>query len=323
MGATCPELPIFQYTTFDGRRELSTPELMLDKADPDAASEWTQGEQVVFGEGLRFDRLEELDMVDGKAENWSVISTKYGLEQLPAEIRTNRAEQLVDWLASQMWLSFVLFFVGLVALSAELGAPGIGFPGILAGICFGMFFWLRMLDGTVEWLEILLIAGGILCLLLELFVVPGVGVFGVSGITMLGLGLLLAGQTFVWPTNDYQRLVMVKGMGQILMVSVSLMFAAIIFRKQIMASPIVKWLSIEAPVETEAKMEQIKLEEELHSLIGWHGHTMTRCNPLGRATIGERIVNVVSEDGWIDEDTEIEVTDIQGQKLVVKRREVS
>lgn len=320
MGVVCSDLPIYAYSTFDGRHTIANPEFLEMEYSSEEFAQWNQGQQLDFKNGVDVKMLQQNGVECEAADSWSTLAVKYNLQELPPEIRTNRAEQFVDWLSSQIWLSFFLFFVGLVALSAELGAPGIGFPGLLAGICFGLFFWLRMLDGTVEWLEILLIVGGILCLLLEILVLPGFGLFGISGLIMLGLGLLLAGQTFVWPTNDYQRLAMMKSMGQIATVVLLLGISAFTFRRQIMAMPMVKWLSIEAPVDNVSEIEQLKHEEELHALIGWTGHTMTRCNPLGRANIAGKIINVVSDDGWIDEDTEIVVTDAQSQKLVVRRK---
>ncbi|MBU6172242.1 MAG: ATP-dependent Clp protease proteolytic subunit, partial [Planctomycetes bacterium] len=230
LGCICPSFTIYEYTSFDGRTQLNTPEWLED--DP-MAPQWTKGGEFSFANGLSYGVASELKLVSDNPLTMAAVGSKFGLESLPDEIRTNASEEFVDWLASQVWLSFLLFAVGITALSAEMSSPGIGFPGFLAAVCFGLFFWLRMLDGTVEWLEVLLIGGGIVCLALEFFLLPGFGVFGVGGLVMLGLGLLLAGQTFVWPTNDYQRGRMVQGFGQIGLITLSLIGLAILFRKQL------------------------------------------------------------------------------------------
>jgi len=253
----------------------------------------------------------------------AAVGSKFGLESLPDEIRTNASEEFVDWLASQVWLSFLLFGVGITALSAEMSSPGIGFPGFLAAVCFGLFFWLRMLDGTVEWLEVLLIGGGVVCLGLEFFLLPGFGVFGVGGLVMLGLGLLLAGQTFVWPTNDYQRGRMVQGFGQIGLITLILIGLAILFRKQIANSPMVRWFRLQPPAHDKEKHEMELIHEELRAYVGRQGLTSSRCSPSGRAFVGEKIFNVMSEEGWLDEDTPIEVVGVHENFLLVRRRQSS
>jgi membrane-bound ClpP family serine protease len=317
LGCVCPTIPIFEYSSFDGRTQLQSPEWLQD--DP-VAPQWNKGAQVDFSNGLDFETASELKIALDNPVSIQTVGSKFGIEELPAELKTNATEEFIDWLAGQMWFSFFLFFVGFTALSAELSAPGVGFPGILAAICFGLFFWLRVLGGTVEWLEVLLILGGIVCLLLEVFVFPGFGIFGVTGLGLLGVGLLLAGQTFILPTNDYQRQRVVTGFGQIGLVALSLLALAFAFRKQIANSPMVRWIALQPPSNEQEKMEKERIVEELQMYLGWHGTTLTRCNPSGKAMIGEKLQSIVAEVGWLDENVEIEVVRIHENSLIVRQR---
>ena len=61
-------------------------------------------------------------------------------------------------------------------------------------------------------------------------------------------------------------------------------------------------------------------EEGLRALIGWYGTTVSRCNPSGKAMIGDRIYGGVSSTTWLDEDTEIEVESVHENALIVKPR---
>jgi membrane-bound serine protease (ClpP class) len=166
----------------------------------------------------------------------------------------------------------------------------------------------------------LLIVGGIIFICIELFLLPGFGVFGFTGIAMVGIGLVLAGQTFILPSNDYQKQRFVEGAGQLGLVTLSVVGLAIVFRKQIANSPMVKWLSLQPPATDQVTVEKEQINEELQMLVGWYGSAMTRCNPAGRALIGDRVFNVTAEDGWIDEGTDIVVTGKQGTTLVVARK---
>ena len=91
-------------------------------------------------------------------------------------------------------------------LHARAGAeaPGIGLPAITAGLAFLLYFWSSYLGGTADQLEILLFLVGLICLALELFVFPGFGVFGMSGVLLVLTSVVMASHTFIWPTQEYE-----------------------------------------------------------------------------------------------------------------------
>ena len=72
--------------------------------------------------------------------------------------------------------------IGAVALYFELSAPGIGLGGLIAGLCFTLFFWSRFLGGTAGWLEVILVLAGAAFLAVEIFVLPGFGIAGITGL---------------------------------------------------------------------------------------------------------------------------------------------
>ncbi len=317
LGCICPDLDIFEYNSFDGQKQLNTPQWLVD--DP-VAPMWKRGEKVGFNGGLSFDQASALGLATENPISLESVGNKFGIDKLPAETRTNATEQFVEWLGGQGWLSMLLFVVGIISLSAELSTPGVGIAGILSAICFLLFFWIHLFQGTVEWLEILLILAGIVCLAAEIFILPGFGVFGVTGLILLATGLLLAGQTFVIPTNEYQWQRTSQGIGQLGLIVISLLTAAIIFRKQLANLPMVRWFALQPPKMDKDLAEMEHAVEELRTFIGWRGTTLSRCNPSGKASIGDRIFSVVSQGSWIDEDTEVEVVNLQENTLVVKPR---
>jgi len=174
-----------------------------------------------------------------------------------------------------------------------------------------------LFQGTVEWLEILLILAGVVCLALELFVLPGFGVFGITGLILLATGLLLAGQTFVIPTNDYQWQRTATGIGQLGFIVMSLFVAGVLFRKQLANLPMIRWFALQPPKSDIDLIEREQAIEELRAFIGWRGTTLSRCNPSGKAAIGDRSFNVVSQGAWIDEDMEIVVLSVSDNTLIV------
>ena len=75
---------------------------------------------------------------------------------------------------------------------------------MISALCFLLYFWIAYLGGTAGWLEVLLFLAGVVCLMLEVFVLPGVAVFGLAGGLLVIVSLVLASQTFVLPRNAYQ-----------------------------------------------------------------------------------------------------------------------
>ncbi len=319
VGCLCPESAIYEYQSANGRRVRAPVNWLED--DPKLPL-WVQGPEQNYKSGLDSAQAVEMGIASDRLVSLAAVGNQYGLESLPEEKQTNTTEQLVEWIASQRWLSMFLFMVGLMCLVAELNAPGVGVPGAIATICFLLFFWLNLFQGTVEWLEILLIVGGVAFMAVEVFILPGFGVFGVSGLVMLAAGLLLAGQTFVLPTNQYQTERLIYGLGQLGFGTFLLLGLLIAFRKQLANMPMFRWFALQPPTNDRflANMEQ--LEDERRSLLGRYGSTMTRCNPFGKARIGDEIVDVVSEHAWIDEDSPIEVIAVQDHHVVIRRRSI-
>src|SRR5262249_62137671 len=77
----------------------------------------------------------------------------------------------------------------------ELKMPGFGVPGIVAAICFVLFFWSHAVAGHSSWqftlLAVLLFVLGLVLLGIEIFLLPGFGVTGVSGVALIVISLVL------------------------------------------------------------------------------------------------------------------------------------
>ena len=86
-------------------------------------------------------------------------------------------DSFVDFLTEPV-VSWLLLFLGVFMMVVELKLPGIGLPGIISALAFLLFFWSHYLSGTADQLEIILFLIGLVCLAVELFVFPGMAIFG-------------------------------------------------------------------------------------------------------------------------------------------------
>jgi membrane-bound ClpP family serine protease len=319
VGLVHPDAIVHDFLAADGRRMRTVPTWVID--DPQNPL-WTKGQAVDYSKGIETDRAIAMGLASGRANDLESVAKLFGVDELPVDKQTSRIDQAIEWLASQRWLAYVCFLVGLICLSAELSTPGVGVPGLIAVVCFLIFFWMNLFQGTIEWLEILLIVAGIGCLLTEIFLLPGFGIFGFAGLVMLAAGLLLAGQSFTIPTNRYQLEKVVQGLGQMGLGMIVLLGALVVFHKQLAKLPMVRWFALDQPLSDKFVVAMERLDEDRQMLKGRFGTTMTRCNPHGKALLGDMVVDVVSKSGWIDEDIPIEVVDIKENQVMVRRRTI-
>ena len=192
-----------------------------------------QGEELTKGHDplkLRGSQAQEIGLVRHLASDFHRFKQIYGLEQDPQLVEPGWADYLIDRLASP-GVGWLFLLVGLAALYAEIQAPGIGFGGFVAGVCFLLFFWNRFFEGTAGWLEVFLFIGGICCVLIEVFVLPGVAIFGLGGGLLILASLILASQTFVLPHNDYQWDQLQNSLLSLLAVFGGLIVSAIVMRR--------------------------------------------------------------------------------------------
>lgn len=319
VGCLCPDVPVYEFQAANGPRTRAPENWIEDNAKIPL---WTKGKELDYRDGIDPARAIEMGLANDRLPSLVAVANQFGLESLPEEKQTNTTEQIVEWIASQRWLAMFLFFIGVLCLVFELNAPGIGVPGAIAVVCFLLFFWMNLFQGTVEWLEILLILGGVGCLAVEIFLLPGFGVFGVIGLIMLAVGLMLAGQTYVFPTNPYQTQRMIHGFGQLGFAFFAVIGLLIVFRKQLARTPMFRWFALQPPTSDRFLVKMEELDEERRSLLGSYGATITRCNPFGKARVGDQIVDVVTEHAWIDEDSPIEIVAIKENHLVIRCRSI-
>ena len=139
---------------------------------------------------------------------------------------------------NEPWMSGLLLFVGIFMLILELKLPGVGLPAICSALAFLLYFWGHYLGGTADRLEIMLFLVGLICLALELFVFPGFGVFGLSGILLVLSSVVMASHTFVWPTQDYQYRQMGRTLTSVLVTIVGVVAGVVVLGRYFPSLPV-------------------------------------------------------------------------------------
>jgi membrane-bound serine protease (ClpP class) len=269
-------------------------------------------------------RAAELGLAQGVADNVAELEETYRLDRPPLVFEWSGLDTTVIVLNHGL-VTALLIVVGLVALFIEFSAPGIGFGGLLAGLCFALFFWSRFLGGTAEWLEVLLFAAGIVFILVELLVLPGFGIAGVTGILLIVSSLILASQNFLVPRSSAQfdtllgSLLVILGSGAVAIVGCGLL------AKYYGRIPVLSRIALEPPSPESVapvRPDALASGDAAPLQVGDRGTARSALRPAGQCRFGNRKLDVVADGEFIDVGAEVEIIDISGNRIMVRAVDV-
>lgn len=268
-----------------------------------------------------------LSLTAGEMERYgvssgTVVSQQALLEELGLEGRAvirkdpTPADQAVAVVTGAGFTS-LLILAGLVALFMEITSPGFGVPGTIAVACFAVIFASNFLLGTVGSFELLLFLLGIVLLVLEIFVIPGFGIAGISGIILVVFALVLSMQGFVVPEFEWEwerfhrNVLLVVGN----MAGAFVLFA--VFAKYLNRMPMFNRLLLSTSQESSAGYT-VQTEDVSLRLLGARGETITTLRPVGKAEIEGEVLVVETEGDYMGPGTTVEVVAVNGNRVVVR-----
>ena len=202
-----PGLVVTRYkdTKRSGKTRLMTKEEVMSLGDKMA--DWQPQDVLSVSSGLKATTAERFGLTRLVAEDMGQVQTFYQLEEAPEVVRLTGTERMVDRIANFFRNPIIGLFLLLGAfffISNEMSAPGLGVPGFLGTLCVVLYFWSHWFGGETEVFEILMFVLGLVFIGLEVFVVPGFGIFGIGGTLLVLTSLVLASQDFVIPLNNKQ-----------------------------------------------------------------------------------------------------------------------
>jgi len=332
--------------TMDGQtRALTLTE--LERLEKDSGDESAKVERVgiisptgkllslTAGEALRYGLVSDL------AENRESLLYYLDVKGEITESNPSAADSIISFLTSGP-VQTILILLALVMIFLEIQSPGFGIPGVTAVIAFLLVFGSSALLGRVGSLEIILFLIGLGLLAVEIFVLPGFGVMGISGLVLIGLSLVLSMQDFVIPRFDWEwslfgrnalvvftgLLAAVVGIAVIALLGPRIkIFDGVTLKAQITGtaggpdpdSPVGK--AVAANKRTGGGTVDLALEddEDLAALVGKTGVSDSILRPSGKAMIDDRIYTVETEGEFLDPGKGIIVTRVRGNRIIVKK----
>lgn len=146
---------------------------------------------------------------------------------------------------------------------------------------------------------IILLVMGILLMIAEVMVIPGVGFVGIMGFLLLVLAVY-----FGYEISNTT--------GHIVLISAGVSSVGIL----VLSLRSKTWDRVALKTQLKAKSNPDNYEELFK--IGQKGKTSSRLNPIGKAIFDDKVVEVKSYSDFVDSDQEIEIVNIEGNKIIVK-----
>lgn len=244
--------------------------------------------------------------------DWEALVANLSLGQATVvDATVNWAERVVRFFTNPVIVPFLLS-LGFLGLVIEIKTAGFGLAGAAGLLSLSLFFGSHLLLGLAGAEDLLFVALGIILVGVEVFVIPGFGVFGVLG------GLALAG-------GIYMTL-----LGQLPTRSDFTTAAGVLAGTMILVAALAWMLLRSLPNNWRLKRSGVLLAESTDAdegytsadvrpeLEGAVGVAITALRPTGVALFDDERLDVVADNEWIEEGTPVRILHAEGYRHVVR-----
>lgn len=252
---------------------------------------------------------------DGIAENISEVIVKHmNIEDYEVHTYNPTIFDYIKNILTNGIVQSILIMIIIGGIYIELKTPGIGLPIAMAITAALLYFTPLYMDGYAQNWEIIIFVIGLILIAFEIFVIPGFGVAGISGIvlTIAGLFLSLVGNV----DFDFTGVSSDQTLKSLITVIVGVLMSFILIITLI--SRIGKEGSLFRNIALTSDQEGfISVPEGQKLMIGKIGHAATVLRPSGKVIIDGEYYDAVANQGFIENGKNIKVIKYESSQLYV------
>lgn len=260
---------------------------------------------------------------NGEAENIAEVLQLAGVENYEVvKQELTATDKAINWLINPA-ISGILVLIIIGGIYFELQTPGVGFPLAASVLAAILYFAPLYLEGLAANWEILLFFVGAILLLVEIFVIPGFGVAGISGIALILFSLvssLLQNDGFDFDVPQAEAgLTVVQALTTVLIPFAILITFLLFFGQNLLQMAAFKRLALQSTQDADAGYV---VADQQHHLVGETGLALTDLRPAGKVQIAGRPYDAKATTGWIDKGTTVRIVAQERFELVVEPVEI-
>ena len=285
-------------------------------------------DQSVFVEGisdtgkvLTFTPLEAIEngFCEGLAENVPEVLQKVGIEEYTiVEYEPSWIEKIIGWLVHPV-ISGLLIMGIIGGIYFEMQSPGIGFPLGIAILAAVAYFAPLYLEGLAAHWEILIFIVGVILVALEIFVIPGFGIAGISGVLFIFVSLVLS---LINNINFDFEGVEINGVSTAVTTVVVGIFGGFVISlylgSKVFGAKSGPFKNMALKTVQNVSDGYVSVEISLFELKGKTGIAHTVLRPGGKVLIDDEVYDAVAENGFIEKGEKILVCKVEATQLYVE-----
>ncbi len=304
-------------TIYKWRRDPRIAEAMVDQ------SVFIEG-LIDTGKVLTFTPAEAIEngYCEGIVENVPEVLKKVGIEDYRiVEYKPTWIERIIGFLVLPM-VSGLLIMAIIGGIYFEMQSPGIGFALGVAVVAAILYFAPLYLEGLAAHWEILMFIVGVILIIVEIFVIPGFGVAGISGIVLVFAGLVLSLLNNV--NFDFEG-VEIATVGVAVSTVIIGVFGGFILSlylgNKLFTAKSGMFRNLSLKTVQEVNDGFVCVETGMFALKGKTGISQTVLRPAGKVFIEDEVFDAIALNGFIDKNVNIKVTKVEATQLYVEKLE--
>ncbi len=234
------------------------------------------------------------------------------------EYKPTALENFIGFMVNPI-VSGILIMAILGGIYFEMQSPGIGFPLGVAILAAILYFSPLYLEGLAANWEILIFVVGLILIALEIFVVPGFGVTGISGITLAFTGLVLSlikNVNFTFEQVNMNDLLV--ALATVFTGSVAGIGLAIYLSQKMFTAETGQFSHLSLHQVMKLEDGYVGVDPELLQLKGKNGIAITTLRPSGKISIEGKNYDAMAVAGMIDKGTRVVVIKVEAAQLYVE-----
>lgn len=292
-----------------GRKSVG--DSLVWRRDPAIAASMVNPEVSV---SLTASQAVECGYADGIAPNLGAVLAD--IDMAGAEVsyyQSTLTDDIMGFLANAAVRAILVMLI-LGGIYMEMHTPGLGFAAAVSAVATVLYFLPMFVTGSMPAWVLLCFIVGVALIALEIFVVPGFGVTGISGIIAVVMALVGGMLTNDAVTGfDFSSLcnsLIIVGVGSLLAVGAIVYLTSShgpkVFRKH-------------TELMTELRVDDgfVGVDMSPVRYIGQIGETVTDMRPAGKIEIGNTVFDAVSTGPFIAAKKQVKVTKYENAQLYV------
>jgi membrane-bound serine protease (ClpP class) len=255
---------------------------------------------------------------EGKANSLREVIQKTNITNFEIrEYKITALEKLIGFLVNP-FVQGILIMIIVAGIYFEMQSPGIFFPIGAALLAAVLYFAPLYLEGLAQHWEMLLFVIGLILIALEIFVIPGFGITGITGISLVVVGLSLSMlDNNLFELNTTKALTILFRSLFIVITSIMISLGVSIYLSQkLITSSYIQGMALKAEQKS---TDGYKSFDDKSQLVGLHGITITMLRPSGKIQVEDKVFDAFSELGFIDPGEKITVTKYESGQIYVRK----